>query len=108
MRHDYNNFTTIITWPVPPPPRHTLLHVLQQILDPRKGLLSRRQNLLRRQDESVLALVPQLRREHVIGADHIRHIIDAAAAGLVNGRTDGPVLELDLVDRVDGANGALG
>jgi hypothetical protein len=85
-----------------------LFHILKKVCHSSECLFAARDNLLRWQYESVLAGISQLRSEGVICLDNVCNIVNAAATGLVNCRADWTIVKLDLMNRVDCVNGALG
>lgn len=84
------------------------LHVLQQVLEACVCLLAARQNLVCREDKAISTRVSELRRKGVIRLDHVAHIVNAGAGGLIDSRADRAVIKRGAVDCTNGSNGALG
>jgi hypothetical protein len=86
----------------------SLFHVDQE--RPQAGicLFSTREDLVRRQDETIIAGIPQLGREGIVRPDDVVDVVDAVPGRWVDRAADGPVLEGHTMHGLDGVNGAFG
>lgn len=86
----------------------TSFHILEQVTDACECLFAAGQDLIRRQDETIVASVPELRSKCIVALDDVGDIVDAAATGLVNCCANRAIIEAGSVNRVDGGDGTLG
>jgi hypothetical protein len=84
------------------------LHVLQQVAQTRPHLLSTRQNLRRRQNESIFARIPHLNRHAECRFRNLIRIVHTISADLVDGVANRATRENRAMDSLDSSNGAVG
>jgi hypothetical protein len=84
------------------------LHVLEQVLEPRKRLHARRQDLVCRQHKSIASRVPKLARERKLDLGHVASIVDTAARRLVDRAADRAIVEHRSIHCLDRGHRACG
>ena len=87
---------------------HARLHILDQVRQSRPHLLSRRQDLRSRQDETIVSRIPQLDRHGVIRLGNFKSIVYTIAGDLIDGVADRTAGEGSAVHSFEGCNGAVG
>lgn len=85
-----------------------LFHVLEEVLDTSKRLLTAGNDLVRRKNESVSTSITELNSVAVVGLDDIVGPVNTRSGSLVDGAADRSVVKAGSVNRADGVDGTPG